>query len=222
MTAGSIIGLAVAALTACNAASDRAPAGAARADTVPAPAARPEVIGAGAAKPPESAAQRYFGDAIFIDQHAKQHRFYSDLVQGRIVVIDVFFTHCTGSCPVLAGTFARLQDHLGDRLGRDVSMLSISVDPQRDTPARLAEYALRFHARPGWYFLTGDRSQVEPTLRRLGQWVDQPNDHQALVLVGNDRTGLWKKAFGLAQPEAVIAVIDSVVDDRGEDAPAVR
>lgn len=219
MTGGRIFGLAVVLLAACSPTSDRAPAGAARADADPAGAAHADV---GPAEAAASPAQRYFGDAVLVDQGGKQHRFYSDLVHDRIVVIDVFFTHCTGACPVLAGTFARVQDHLGERLGRDVYMLSISVDPQHDTPDKLKEYAQRFQARPGWYFLTGDRTQVEPTLQRLGQWVDQPNDHKALVLIGNDRTGLWKKAFGLASPEAVIKVVDSVVNDRGEDAPVAR
>ncbi|HET9623375.1 MAG TPA: SCO family protein [Kofleriaceae bacterium] len=167
-----------------------------------------------------SAAQRYFGDAALVDQDGTPRRFYSDLIRDRIVIIDTFFAHCTGICPVLTGTFARIQDHLGDRLGRDVVMLSISVDPQRDTPDKLKEYAQRFQARPGWYFLAGDRAEVEPTLRRLGLWVDDPNDHKALVLVGNDRTGLWKKALGMATPEAVIQVVDSVIADRGEDAAA--
>jgi len=209
MTGRVRLGLAVVVVAACNTTPDRPAPGAARADDAPAE------VAAGPAR-------RYFGDAVLVDQHGKPHRFYTDLVHDRIVVIDVFFTHCTSSCPMLAGTFAKLQDHLGERLGRDAYMLSISVDPQHDTPDKLEDYAQRFQARPGWYFLTGDRAQVEQTLRRLGLWVDQPNDHNALVLVGNDRTGLWKKAFGLARPEAVIDVVDSVINDRGDVAPVVR
>jgi protein SCO1/2 len=212
MTGARTLGLCVLVVAACN--MDRPPTGAAHADTG---AARADT---GAADAAASPARRYFGDAVLVDQNGARHHFYTDLVHDRTVIINVFFTHCTASCPMVAGTFARVQDHLGERLGRDVSMLSISVDPQHDTADQLAEYAQRFHARPGWYFLTGDRAEVEPTLRRLGQWVDQPNDHNALVLVGNDRTGLWKKALGLARPEAVIEVIDSVINDRGEGAPA--
>ncbi|TMQ19441.1 MAG: SCO family protein [Deltaproteobacteria bacterium] len=221
MTGARTLGLTVVVLAACN--TDRSPTGAARADTG---AGRADTgagrAGTGAAEAEGSPARHYFGDAVLVDQNGERHRFYTDLVRDRTVIIDVFFTHCTASCPIVAGTFARVQDHLGERLGRDVSMLSISVDPQQDTPDQLAEYAQRFHARPGWYFLTGDRAEVEPTLRRLGEWVDQPNDHNALVLVGNDRTGLWKKALGLARPEAVIEVIDSVVNDRGEGAPTAQ
>ena len=89
------------------------------------------------------------------------------------------FTTCTGACPVMSGTMAKIQDHLGDRVGKDVRLISISVDPVNDTPAKLKEYAARFHARPGWYFLTGSKENVEAALRKLGQWVGrarQPPD----------------------------------------------
>ena len=109
----------------------------------------------------------------------------------------------------------KIQAHLGDRVGRDMRLLSISVDPVNDTPARMKEYAARFHAKPGWYLLTGSKENVEAVLRKLGQWVDEPSDHQTLFLIGNDRTGLWKKAFALAPADQVLPVIDSVVDDGG-------
>jgi protein SCO1/2 len=144
-------------------------------------------------------------------------RFYSDLIQGKVVVINAFFTSCEGSCPVMAATLERLQDQLGDRLGRDVSIVSISVDAERDTPAKLKAFGARFHARPGWHFLTGARSDVSEVLRKLGQYVDAPADHSALILAGNDRTGLWKKVFALAKPDEVIATIQTVIQDDGRD-----
>lgn len=95
-------------------------------------------------------------------------------------------------------------------------LVSISVDPVHDTPARLKEYAARFHAKPGWYFLTGSKENVETALRKFGQWVDQPADHQTLFLIGNERTGLWKKAFALSPTDQLFPVVDSVVDDKGQ------
>src|SRR5215213_9370248 len=93
-----------------------------------------------------SPAQKYFSDVKLVNQDGKEMRLYSDLIKDRTVVIDVMFTRCTGACPVMSGTFAKLQDHLGDRLGKDVYLLSISVDPVNDTPAKLKEYAKRFNA----------------------------------------------------------------------------
>ena len=184
-----------------------------RAYGLAAPARLAELIDQMGAEP--SAAQKYFGDAKLVNQDGQEMRLYSDLLKDKTVVIDVMFTGCTGACPVMSSTFAKLQDHLGDRIGKDVYLLSISVDPVHDTPAKLKEFAGRFHAKPGWYFLTGTKENVETALRKLGQYVDDPAAHQTLFLIGNDRTGLWKKAFGLAKPEDLFPVVDSVVNDNG-------
>lgn len=167
-----------------------------------------------AAPAKNSAAQKYFGDTLLVDQDGREVRFYSDLLRGKAVVMDFIFTRCSGVCPVLSSTFARIQDHLGDRLGKDVFLLSFSVDPAYDTPARLKEYAARFGARPGWRFLTGPPENVQTVLGRLGQNVDAPDQHQNIFLLGNDRTGLWKKAFGPAPPDELFTIVDSVVEDR--------
>jgi protein SCO1 len=166
----------------------------------------------------ESAAHHYFTDVELIDQDGKPRRLYSDLLAGKTVVIDSFFSSCTGSCPAVAATLARVQAALGDRLGRDVVLLSLTVDPQTDTPARLKEYAARLGAKPGWYFLTGSKQNVDLALRKLGQYSERKEDHTNLLIVGNERTGLWKKVFGLAKPEEVLAIVQGVLDDRG--APA--
>ena len=163
-----------------------------------------------------SPAQKYFGDTKLVDQNGKEVRFYTDLMKDKTVVIDVMFTACTGACPAMSGTFAKIQSHLGDRVGKDVNLISISVDPVNDTPARLKEYAGRFKAGPGWYFLTGSKENIDATLRKLGQYVENREGHQNLFLIGNDRTGLWKKAFGLAKPEEILPIVDSVVNDKGE------
>jgi protein SCO1/2 len=160
-------------------------------------------------------AQGYFGEIPLVNQDGQTMRLYSDLIHDKIVVIDFMFTSCTGACPVMSNNFAKIQDWLGDRLGKDVHLISISVDPANDTPAKLKEYAARFKARPGWYFLTGSKENIDAALRKLGNYVENREAHQNLFLIGNDRTGLWKKAFGLAQPEELLPVVRSVVEDKG-------
>ena len=162
-----------------------------------------------------SASQRYFGDVMLLDQDGVERRFYSDLLQGKVVVINVLFTRCDNACPVMAGTFARIQEFLGDRLGADVHMLSISVDPANDTPARLKAYASGFKARPGWFFLSGNPRNVDAALQKLGQRVERKEDHSNLFLIGNDRTGLWKKVFGMAPYEEIVRVLETVLNDKG-------
>jgi protein SCO1/2 len=131
-----------------------------------------------------------------------------------VVVIDFFFATCQGTCLPMNRNLQKVQDSLGDRLGKDVYLISISVDPAVDTPARLKEYAKKLNARPGWYFLTGEKASVDFALRKLGQYVENKQDHTNIFIIGNERTGLWKKAFGLAKPDELIKVVDSVIDDR--------
>jgi protein SCO1 len=197
------------ALTALLALLVLAPARGQETKTAPAPPAAPAAAA-------ESPAHKYFGDVKLVNQDGKEVRLYTDLMQGKTVVINAMFATCTGACPVMSGTMAKIQDHLGDRVGKDVRLISITVDPVNDTPAKLKEYANRFHAKPGWQLLTGSKENVEAALRKLGQWTEDPSNHQTLFLIGNDRTGLWKKAFALAKPEEVLPIVDSVANDKGE------
>ena len=166
---------------------------------------------------PADPARTYFGDTVLVDQDGRPQRFYSDLIQGRTVLIHVGFTRCTSICPTATASLKRIQERLGERLGRDVHILSITIDPEHDTPARLKEYAARLEAGPGWRFVTGKPEDVETVLRKLGLWAAAPEKHPALLIFGNLRTGLWKKAFALADAEEVLGVAESVFDDNGEE-----
>lgn len=163
----------------------------------------------------ENAAAKYFTDIELVNQNGEKMRFYSDLLQGKTVIIDSFFATCQGSCLPMTRNLEKVQEALGDRLGKDARIISISVDPTVDTPAELKSFSKKFHARPGWYFLTGSKENVEFVLKKLGQFVEDKNDHYNIFIIGNERTGLWKKAFGLAKAEEIVKVVDSVIDDKG-------
>lgn len=163
----------------------------------------------------ENPARNYFTDVALVDQDGRELRFYSDLLAGKVVVIGTFYATCSGACPVLNKSMQKIQTWLGDRLGKDVVMLSITVDPLRDTPPRMKEYARELGARPGWYFLSGAPANVDLALAKLGSAVKQPEDHNNLIFVGNEPTGLWKKAFGLAPSEELIPIVESVLEDKG-------
>ncbi len=160
-------------------------------------------------------ARNYFTDVGLVNQDGEEMRFYSDLLQGKMVVISSIFTTCTGACPVTSKNMQKIQQFLGDRLGKDVVMLSITVDPATDTPPKMKELAEQLGARPGWYFLTGTPANVELALGKLGSAVREPEDHNNLIFVGNERTGLWKKAFGLAASEELLPIVQSVLEDEG-------
>ena len=168
-----------------------------------------------APKTQENKAQNYFTDTVLINQNGERMRFYTDLMKDKTVIIDTFFATCQASCLPMNRNLAQIQEGLGARLGKDVNILSISVDPGVDTPTLLKAYAKKLNARPGWYFLTGDKESIEFILKKLGQFVDDKNDHLNIFLIGNDKTGLWKKAFGLAKSEELMKVVESVVNDPG-------
>ena len=164
---------------------------------------------------PMTPARKYFTDVELLDQDGHTRRLYTDLLQGRIVVAAAFFTSCTGSCPVLAEKLQALQEWLGERLGKEVYLLSFSVDPQTDTPERLKQYAERLGARPGWFFLTGKKANLDWALYKLGAFAGQKEAHSNLLILGNEPAGLWKKVFGLAPAEDLIHSLDAVLRDRG-------
>ena len=163
----------------------------------------------------ESPAQKYFTDVELTNQDGKKVRFYSDILKGKTVVVNAFFTSCTSVCPPMNRNMEKIQEALGDRVGRDVFLVSITVDPEVDTPARLKDYAKKFHAGPGWIFLTGKKENLDWALYKLGQYVENKDDHKTIFIVGNEPTGLWKKAFGMANVVELVQVVQSVVNDKG-------
>jgi cytochrome oxidase Cu insertion factor (SCO1/SenC/PrrC family) len=170
-----------------------------------------------------SAAQHYFTDVLLLNQDGREMKFYSDLIKGKVVVINPMFTSCNGVCPPMTRNMEKIQEWLGDRLGKDVNLISFTVDQINDTPPVLKEFSAKYHARPGWYFITGKKENHEIALKKLGQWVETREGHSNIILVGNDRTGLWKKAFGLAKPEDLIAVVESVLNDNpAQQKPAAK
>ena len=160
----------------------------------------------------ESPAKAYFSDVKLVDQDGTTVDLYA-LIKGRTVVMNSFFATCTGSCPVMSGTFALFQKEFPDRVGKDLVLISITVDPETDTPPKLKAYAEKMRAGPGWYLLTGSRQQVELALHKIGQSAPDREAHTNIFIVGNDRTGLWKKAFGLAKPAELAKLVEGVLND---------
>lgn len=162
----------------------------------------------------DTPAKKYFTDVVLVNQNGEKVRLYSDLLQGKVVIINSFFATCAGSCLPLTRNLEKLQQALGTRMGKDVHILSISVDPAVDTPNNLKAYAKKRNAGPGWHFLTGDKESVDFALKKIGHFVDNKESHLNIFIIGNERTGLWKKAFGLAKPDELMKVVDSVLNDQ--------
>lgn len=162
-------------------------------------------------------ARSYFTDVELINQEGKAMRFYSDLLKDKVVIINTFFTTCTSVCPPMSRNLQQIQAWLGDRLGKDVHIISISVDTADDTPPRLKDYAQKYKAKPGWFFLTGKKENADFALRKIGQFVESRDDHSTVIIIGNLHTGLWKKAMGMAKAEDLIKIVESVLEDKPGD-----
>ena len=145
-------------------------------------------------------------DTQVLDQHGKQLNFYSDLIKGKTVAINFVFTTCTAICPSLTATFRRVQQDAAAR-GIDVQLISISVDPTTDTPERLSDFAAKFKAGPGWTFVTGDKARIDSVLQGLGAAVSNKNDHTPMILIGNDASDYWTRAYGLTSPTKIVDIL---------------
>ena len=167
-----------------------------------------------AQEPVPSVAAKYFSDVELINQDGQKMRFYSDVLKNKVVIINAFFSTCTSVCPPMNRNLEKVQEALGDRLGKDAFLVSITVDPETDTPTRLKEYSRRFHARPGWIFLTGKKENVDWALYKLGQYVETKGDHSTIIIIGNEPRGLWKKAVGLAKSEELVRIVEDVINDK--------
>jgi protein SCO1 len=147
-------------------------------------------------------------DTVVYNQHGQKLNFYTDLVKGKTVAINFIFTTCTTICPPLTATFRRVQQELGERVGRDIELISVSVDPTTDVPERLKEFSSKFKAAPGWTFVTGSKPEVDGLLKALGAAVADKNDHTPMILIGNDSAGYWTRTYGLAPASTLVKVVN--------------
>jgi protein SCO1/2 len=155
-------------------------------------------------------------DVPVVDQNGKNHNFYADLVKDRIVAVNFVFTSCTTICPVMGATFAQVQKLLGKR--DDVTLISISIDPRNDTPARLMAWGKKVGARPGWTLVTGDPGDIDALLKAMGVFTPDKNDHGPIIVVGDDRAAAWQRINGFAAASAIVAELRKLESARGASA----
>jgi YVTN family beta-propeller protein len=159
-------------------------------------------------------------DVNVLDQDGNALHFYSDLIKDKTVAINFIFTNCTTICPPLAATFARVQKEMGDKVGKDVHFISISVDPLTDTPERLKAWGAKFKAGPGWTFVTGEKQEMDKLLNALGAAVSKREDHTPAMIIGNDAKGVWTRTYGLAKTGQIVGLILDVMAGKVEETSA--
>ena len=157
--------------------------------------------------------RRRFANVLLRTHEDRTVRFYDDLLENRTVLIQFMYTHCTEQCPLTTAKLAEVQRLLGDRVGREIFMYSITVDPQRDTPAVLRAYARMAHARAGWLFLTGETSDIH---RLRASFGDDPaltfdrSDHLNLIAYGVEPLERWGGFPAWTEPATMVRLLSSI------------
>jgi len=153
----------------------------------------------------------YFPNVTLTTHEGRSVRFYDDLLKGKVVAIDLIYTTCQYACPLETARMAQIQRLLGDRVGREIFFYSITIDPAHDTPDVLKAYAERYHAGPGWLFLTGRPADIELISKKLGLYSEpdpsDPDGHTPTLLVGNESTGQWVQNSALDNPQFLARTI---------------
>jgi len=155
----------------------------------------------------ERVRRRYFPEVTLRTQDNEKVQFYEDLIKDKIVMINFFYARCEGVCPGITANLVRVQKLLGERIGRDIFMYSISLKPSEDSPKVLKAYSHLFHMRPGWKLLTGNPEDLELLRRSLGFTNPDPkldqdkSQHIGNIRYGNEPLMLWAACPGLAHAE---------------------
>ncbi len=153
----------------------------------------------------------YFPNVPLTTHEGRTVRFYDDLVAEKVVAINFIFTSCPDSCPAETAKLLQVQRELGERVGDDIFMYSISIDPEHDTPEVLAEYRKKFDVAPGWIFLTGKEDDIVLLRKKLGLYMEEiqgdDGDHNLTFIVGNDNTGRWIKRSPFDNPSVLAKLI---------------
>jgi protein SCO1/2 len=161
--------------------------------------------------------EEWFTNVELRTHEGKTVRFYDDLLKDKIILVNFMYTECGDICPGMTQNLADVQKLLGNRVGRDIFMYSISLQPEHDTPERLKAYAETFDVGPGWLFLTGARDDVELLRHRLGFVDSDPvqdadlEQHIGTVRIANVPLHRWMMSPALLNPEAIVRSVMRVI-----------
>lgn len=153
---------------------------------------------AGAAeKPYERTIESYTApDVVLVNQDGVKVRLRELVQSNKPVIIDFIFGTCTTICPILSTSFVNLQHKLGAD-SQKIHLVSISIDPEHDSPRVMKEYLKKYRAKPGWDFLTGSRTDIDKVMYAFDAYVTNKMSHIPLTLIQSREDGKWIRIFGL-------------------------
>jgi cytochrome oxidase Cu insertion factor (SCO1/SenC/PrrC family) len=162
----------------------------------------------------EQRARDYFTNIELVNQDGKTVRFFDDVLKDKVVVVNFIFTNCEGACPLMTHKLTLVRDKLEGHIGKPIQFVSLSLDPQRDTPAAMKEFSKKHNAdHEGWVFLTGKPDHLDAIIKRLGQYTNDIEAHSTLVLAGNVNAAHWIKILPQEQPPAIAEKLRDLMGD---------
>lgn len=164
--------------------------------------------------PAERSAKDYQPNLTLVAHDGRSVRFYDDVLKDRIVLLNTMFTSCAGICPPITTNLLAVQKALAPYLGKQVLMVSITVDPKTDTPKVLAQYVERFAVGPGWLFLTGKPAVVDAVLAKLGDADPDKNRHSGMLLIGDEASHSWRKVPAMSPPADIAGLVEKLLTRR--------
>lgn len=153
----------------------------------------------------ESSLQSYtIPELSLIDIHNNRISLSQSLGDEGPVILNFIFTSCTTICPVLSATLSQLQRELGNK-ENNLRMVSITIDPEQDTPERLKEYSTRFKAGNDWQFLTGSINDIITTQKAFDAYRGDKMNHIPLTFLRSKTGDDWVRIEGFASAAEVVA-----------------
>lgn len=173
-----------------------------------------EALAQDTASDEEARARSYFTNLELVNQDGETVRFFDDVLKNKVVVINFIFTNCEGACPLITHKLTLVRDKLEGFIGKQIRFVSLSLDPQRDSPAALKKFAKTQNAdHEGWVFPTGEPDHLDTIIRKLGQYTDDIDAHSTMMLAGNVSTAHWIKILPQEQPPAIAEKLRLLMDD---------
>lgn len=149
-------------------------------------------------------------DLEVFTQDGNRVKFYSDLVKGKKVLINFTYTSCNLTCPMAGRNFEKLQELLGDDLGTNVFLISVTTDPKIDTPATFKSWGEKFNRRNGWTLVSGEEKVVSQLLMNLIGKEPGQGLHTSFLILFDDANGAWETSSSLRDPKVLISQLNGL------------
>ncbi|WP_020677444.1 SCO family protein [Geopsychrobacter electrodiphilus] len=150
-------------------------------------------------------------DVELINQDGERVALKALLETDQPVIVDFIYATCTTICPLLSISFLNLQSKLAKE-GRSARLISITIDPDHDSPQIMKDYLKRYRAKPGWDFLTGTSADIHKVMKAFNAYIPDKMSHYPLNMIRNPKNGTWIRLFGIMSGKDFLSEYKQIAD----------